>query len=253
VTVVKEIIELFKLPKTTIVDRRLEKKKIYEQANTTSAQRRLISDAIERIRVVASINPKTMNIPAVESDTHRVSQIPIFWIEMREPKQTLKVTALIHRLIDHPLILLCSDEKGNTLFSSATKRINQSDTRCLTVEYLYETEWYESDLPEAFAEKLSVAKHPLENLQKLYESYCNLFVSQKSEALTGGTASEELSLDEQRELIDRLQVADKELGATINKAKREKQNQKQIELNKQIRTLRKEITDIKEKLGGSGV
>lgn len=250
------ILQLFTLPKSTLVDRKLDKKKIYEHGEMTTAQRKFFIDNVETMRVLASINAKTINIPPVDTIEHRYKQIPLIWVEMRSPEKALFAGKIIQRAIEHPTILIFTDGANKILLYGATKRVNQADTNRLTIENEYTTAWLaindDSEMGRAFFTTLALSNHPLSDLKNLYESYCKVIAMHTAAQITGKNVTTILSLDELRQLQECHKIMTRELIANINRAKREKQAPKQIELNNRIRTLQTQLSTIENQLEERG-
>lgn len=247
---VKNLIELFEIPRSALVDRKLDKKRIYDRGGLTPAQKRLLSDEVERIRVVASLGPRSINVPAYEDEYLRYKQIPLLWLDVRQNGKVGSVLSLIHKVIEHPVLIWTTVPAGTVLFSAATKRINQNDATTLTVVDEYTSpEMTEEDI-QTLGDSLHLSRQSLSSVRELYLSYCRWISDRTIKAIIGDRSKTALSLNEQRELLERYNFLEKELQQTKNRARKESQSQKQIDLNKRIREMKSEMQDITEQLKG---
>ncbi|HEX2958952.1 MAG TPA: DUF4391 domain-containing protein [Chitinispirillaceae bacterium] len=242
------IIELFTLPKSSLIDRKLDKKKLFEHGGITGSQQKIISEAVETIRVLASVNTKTTNIPPVDTSEYRYNQIPIIRVEMRKSERALVCGKIIQKALEHPALLVITGNDSKMIFHAATKRVNSADISKLTIEHEYSTNWVDrySTLPEdsLFLSSFMLGKHPLSDLQSLYHSYCKVIISHAFVQITGKSVSGSLSLDMLRMYFDKYKELGRELTTLQNAAVREKQVPRQIELNNAIRRVRDELVEI---------
>ena len=212
------------LPKSTEFNRRIPKQKFYENLPVTPAIKRIFIDQIKIIYWRNKIAASTMNLAGGQS----VTEIEVFEIQLNQPSLDEAVLKLIDKEIPyHILFLLTYEDKVQAWIGY--KEATASGTGAFKVNRYYHTEWMPLD-------NLQLPLSGL-NLDAVYEIYVRQIAG---DALnTDGSESLKESVDrdkKQRELEKKITV----LEAKIRK---EKQLNRQIEMNEELKRLKREAND----------
>ena len=215
------------LPKSTEFDRRIPKQKFYENLSVTPILRDVIKNQIKTIYWRNKIAPLTVNVASGKD----VTEIEVF--EVKIMGETLDETVL--RQIDkeipyHILFLLENNEMYQAWIGYKENALSGSNA--FKVSSYYHTAWMkESELP--------VHLDGLD-MDAVYENYVRQIAGDAISSEEGNTES----LKESVERDNHRQELEKQITTLQIKVHKEKQLNKQVELNVEIKKLRKELNSI---------
>ena len=199
------------LPKSTEFNRRIPKQKFYENLTISSALKRIF---VEQIRVIwwrNKIAPATMNLAAGET----VTEIEVFEVCLSAPQLDAAVLRQIDKEIPYHILFLLEYE-GKYQAWTAYK--------------------------EAAGDWMEEAALPLKldglNTDKVYENFVRQIAG---EALTSGAGE---TLKESVERDKRRQELQKQIAALQVKVRRERQLNKQVQLNAELKRLKKKLEEL---------
>lgn len=213
------------LPKSTEFNKRIPKQKFYENLSVTPAVKRVFIDQIKVIYWRNKIAATTMNLGT--GDT--VTEVEVFEVKLVSPQLDVSVLRQIDKEIPYHIIFMLECD-GKYQAWTAYKESTASGNNAFKVGTYYHTEW----MPEA---ELPLKVDGL-NIDKVYEN----FVRQ----IAGGalqTGSDE-SLKESVERDAKKQLLEKQISALQAKVRKEKQLNKQVQLNTELKRLRKELEEL---------
>ena len=200
------------LPRSTQVNRRVAKEKLYQNASLTPQTRAMIKDQIDSVFWRNKLADSTMAISAGET----VAEIQIFEIQLRQRELDKRVLPAIAKAIPYKIlfILVFGDEAQVWIEASGT---------------FYNTDWQPLG---GFTLKFEGL-----NLDAVYEN----LVRQISGGRLGteGDIEEAVDRDKQRQKLER------EIAALEKKLLREKQFNKQVVLNSELKQLKKDLEELK--------
>lgn len=211
-------------PVTTEFNRKIPKQKFYENISITSALKRVFVEHINGIFWSNKIAPATINISAGSS----VSEIEVFLIKMNVPNMTEALLKQIDREIPYH-ILFIAEYEGKYQAWIGYKEQSAGDT--FKVSGYYHTDWLEGD-------KLPLKIEGLD-LDSVYEN----FVRQIAGGQLEKNAPEE-SLKTSVEREKKRQELEKKISALQGKIGREKQFNRQVEMNGELKKLKKELEEL---------
>ena len=202
---------MLELPKSTRVNRRIPKEKLYANATLTPQLRDIIKDQIEAVVWRNKLADSTVGISAGED----IREIQVFEVQLRRRGLDKRALPAIARAIPYKIlfILVYGDE--------VQAWIEASDT-------FYNTDWQPLD-------ELSLKFEGL-NLDAVYEGLARQIAGGRLG--TDGDIGEAVDRDKQRLKLERdIAVLEKILL-------REKQFNKQVELNGEFKRLKKELEEL---------
>ena len=222
---------MFVLPESTQFERRIPKQKFYANLSITPALKRIFTEQIDTIVWRNKLSAQTLNVAKGE----RVEELEVFLIRLRQRSLDNSVLKLIDREVPYHILFLLEFER------EFQARIGYKESgggrAAFKVDAYYQTDWLPWD-------KLPLSLSGL-NLDAVYESFVRQVAGDKLAASTtsgAGTATESL-----KDVVERdkeRQSLLKQIAALENKVRREKQFNKQVELNAELRKLKQELEDI---------
>lgn len=212
------------LPKSTEFNRRIPKQKFYENLTVSSALMRVF---VEQIRVIwwrNKIAPTTMNLAAGDI----VTEIEVFEVCLSTPQLNEAVLLQIDREIPYHILFLLEYENKYQAWI-AYKEAAGSGTNAFKVENYYHTDWMEEAALPLKLDGLSI--------DQVYENFVRQIAG---EALfeAGETLKESVERDTRRKELQ------KQIAALQVKVRRERQLNKQVQLNMELKSLKRELNTI---------
>lgn len=212
------------LPKSTEFNRRIPKQKFYENLTVSPALKRVF---VEQIRVIwwrNKIAATIMNLAA--GDT--VTEIEVFEVCLSAPQLDEAVLRQIDKEIPYHILFLLEYE-GKYQAWTAYKEAAGSGSDAFKVGAYYHTDWMEE---AALPLKLDGL-----NTDKVYENFVRQIAG---EALSGAgeTLKESVERDKRRQELQ------KQIAALQVKIRREKQFNRQVEMNSKVKKLKKELSGL---------
>ena len=213
-------------PKQATFGRNLPKNKIYEYSSANTRLKDLFVEQVEQIVWQYKLAPETINLPA----KYGVPEIQVFAIQLKTPELNLDVLRCIDGAVQFPIIFELSFD-GRTQVIAAYKRPNEADASRWVLSDYFATGWLPSDCERATM--------PLAlDLGGLYEKVLHCLIpmpARPQESLADLVARVELLAAKQREL-DKAQI----------RLAKEKQFNRKVEINTQLRKLKTELDQLKE-------
>ena len=213
------------LPKSTEFNRRIPKQKFYENLSVTPALKRVFINQIKVIYWRNKIAVTTMNLAAGET----VTEVEIFEVRLDDPRLDVSVLRQIDKEIPYHIIFLLEYD-GRYQAWTAYKEEAASGNNAFKVGTYYHTDWLpESELP---------LKIDGLNIDKVYENFVRQIAGDALQTDSNETLKESVERDERRQQLE------KQIAALQTKVRKEKQLNKQVQLNTELKKLRKELEGI---------
>ena len=211
------------LPKTTEFNKRIPKQKFYENLPVTPVLKRAFVEQIRTIWWRNKIAAATVNLAPGEA----VTEIEVLELRLNQPSLDESVLLQIDREIPYYILFLLEYEGKYQAWIGYKEAASGSSA--FKVSQYYHTDWIESDqLP------LRMEGH---SLDAVYEN----FVRQCRGSVECEEWSVELSVAENVERDLRRQQLQKQITALENKIRKEKQLNRQVEINVNIKKLKGEL------------
>jgi len=209
--------ELFKYPQQAIFGKPLPKSKIYEFAKPSNTVRELFIKQVEQIVWEYKLSPETINIPAGEG----ADEIQILKIQSKVPEISIEILRTIDEAIpSHIFYEVVVANK--TKLIAAFKRVNEADSGKWVTGSYFESDW----VPDT-AERINI---PI--ALTIGGMYAQMLRSIMPGQPRGGE-----SLKAQAERLEQLRLKNGELANLKIKLVKEKQFNKKVEINSQIKGL----------------
>lgn len=213
------------LPQSTEFNRRIPKQKFYENLIISPTLKRVF---VEQIRVIwwrNKIAPSTTNLAAGET----VTEIEVFEVCLSAPQLDEAVLRQIDKEIPYHILFLLEYE-GKYQAWTAYKEAAGSGTNAFRVGSYYHTDW------------MKEAALPLKldglNTDKVYENFIRQIAGETLTSGMGETLKESVDRDTRRQELQ------KQIAALQVKVRREKQLNKQVQLNAELKRLKKKLEEL---------
>ena len=222
------------LPKSTEFNRRIPKQKFYENLTVPPALKRVFIDQIKVIFWRNKIAATTMNLAAGEM----VTEIEIFEVKLAEQKLDKAVLRQIDKEIPYHIIFLLEYD-GKYQAWTAYKEAVGSGNNAFKVETYYHTDWLEETNLPLKIDGLSI--------DKVYENFVRQIAGDVLQTKKQESLKDSVDRDNRRQELQ------KQITALQLKVRKEKQLNKQVRLNTELKKLKKELEDLKNGKNENGV
>ena len=214
------------LPKTTEFNKRIPKQKFYENMDISPALKKVFVEQVKIIYWKNKIAASTTNL-AVGSE---VTELEVFEIRLNSPVLDDGLLRQIDREIPYQILFLLEYE-GKYQAWIGYKEAAASGNKAFKVNGYYYTEWFVED-------ELPLKMEGL-NIDAVYENFVRQIAGDKlSTEKTGESLKESVEREEQRQTVQ------KQIEALKAKIKKEKQLNKQMEMNNELKKLKRELEEI---------
>lgn len=215
------------LPKSTEFNRRIPKQKFYENISVSLTLKRVFIEQIKVIYWRNKVTATTMNLAAGET----VTELEVFEVKLNGQQLDESVLRQIDKEIPYHILFLLEYD-GKYQAWTAYKEAAAFGSNAFKVGTYYHTDWLpETELPLK-VEGLSV--------DKVYENFVRQIAGDALRSEEGKTES----LKESVERDNRRQELEKQIAALQTKVRREKQLNKQVQLNAELKKLKKELEEL---------
>lgn len=208
-------------PKQATFGRNLPKNKIYEHSGANTRLKDLFVEQVEQIVWQYKLAPETINLPAKPG----VPELQIFAVQLKVPELNLDVLRCIDGAVQFPIVFELSFD-GRTQVVAAYKRPNESDASRWVLSDYFATAWLPSDVERA-AMPLAL------DLGGLYEQVLHRLISTPARQQEG--------LPDLVARVEQVAAKQREVEKAASKLAKEKQFNRKVEINADLRKLKTEL------------
>lgn len=223
---------LFDYPKNAAFGRVLPKNKIYEYGSPSAAVRQLFVRQVEQIVWQHKLAPETVNLKASKA----VPEIQIFGITLKGDELKPEVLRCIDLAISFPIIFeLRFDGKVKPV--AAFKRPSEADASKWVISEYFDRNWVSAD----------IQRKPLPMVFDLEALYGQLLMP-----LMPYPARPDEGLQARVERMERIRLKQRELERCEARLRKEKQFNRKVAINTELRDLKQELENLTRPLPASG-
>ena len=208
---------MLNLPASTAFNRRIPKQKFYEELPLTPALRRVFVGQINAIWWRSKIAPATANL----APGRIVAELEVFELQLAQPSLDAGVLRAIDKRIPYPIVYLLTCD-GRCQAWIGYQPAGQGGARVY-----YHTAWQ----PQ---EDLKLELRGLDT-DAVYENFVRQIAGGALDAPAAEPLPRSIARDQRRRALE------KQIAVLQNKIRREKQLNRQVELNGELKRLRKEM------------
>jgi hypothetical protein len=242
------------LPEKALLQARIYKKQLLENADLTISDRKWINEDIESIEWRYTLKPATVAIPKYEDAEREYIEIALLHITLKANTHVKRLSEVVQRAIPYPLIVVFEHD-NNLWVCLAEKRINRADSSKLTVEQFFESGWLNglaapSEVITQFGSSLGFTQLAQLDLYAFYQSIITRFNALEAAKHTGKFAlTADVEADKLRQQhLQTLKQLELQLVSLKAQVKNETQFNRKLEGNVQIKQLKQQIQHITNQL-----
>ena len=213
------------LPKSTEFNKRIPKQKFYENMDISPALRKVFVEQVKTIYWRNKIAATTTNLAAGVA----VTELEVFEIRLNSQMLDDGLLRQIDREIPYHILFLL-EYQGKYQAWIGYKEAATSGNKAFKVNGYYHTDWLEE-------EELPLKLEGL-NVDKVYENFVRQIAEEKLQAENAEESlKDSVARDEQRQALQ------KQIDTLKVKIRKEKQLNKQMQMNVELKKLRKELEE----------
>lgn len=249
-----DLITALALPPQAMVNQRVPKKLLSDNAAATAADKRLIQDSIEDLIWVAALKPDTIGVSAYRDDNRDYLELAVLTLALR-CAATPRLSELVHRAIPYPVLLVVTSPGDATLtLSLAHIRWAQREAdRTVLDGDSVQVNVPANAIGSDFIDALALSHQPRAHLFDLYQGWIDTVTALQAAELTGqfSVSATPMLAAQRRAALHQCQDLKAKIVMLRARAGKEKQLPRQVELNLQIRTAQAQLKEQLCLLNGS--
>lgn len=217
------MIIIFVLPKSTEFNKRIPKQKFYDKLDISPALKKIFVEQVKVIYWKNKIAASTTNLAAGTD----VTELEVFEVRLSSPVLDDSLLRQIDKEIPYHILFLL-EYQGKYQAWIGYKEAAASGNKAFKVNGYYHTEWLtEEELP---------LKLEGLNVDAVYENFVRQIAGDKLKTeVAGESLKESVARDEQKQALQ------KQIAALQAKIRKEKQLNKQMQMNTELKKLKKEL------------
>lgn len=222
---------LIAYPKQAAFGRVLPKNKIYEHGGANTRLKDLFVKHVDQVIWQYKLAPETLHLPARRG----VPEIQVFSIQLKTPELHVDVLRCIDGAIPFPIVFEL-DFDGRTQLIAAYKRPNEADASRWVLSDYFASDWLPMDSERT---AMPVALH----LGGLYEQLLHRLIPL--------SARPQETLAELVARVEQARAKQRELDKTTARLAKEKQFNRKVGINAELRKLKIDLDELKKQITSS--
>lgn len=211
------------LPKTTEFNKRIPKQKFYENMDISPALKKIF---VEQVRIIYWKNKIAASTTNLAAGTD-VTELEVFEVRLSSPVLDDSLLRQIDKEIPYHILFLL-EYQGKYQAWIGYKEAAASGNKAFKVNGYYHTEWLAEDELPLKLEGL--------NVDAVYENFVRQIAGDKLKTeVAGESLKESVARDEQKQALQ------KQIATLQAKIRKEKQLNKQVQMNTELKKLKKEL------------
>ena len=211
------------LPKTTEFNKRIPKQKFYENMDISPALKKVF---VEQVRIIYWKNKIAASTTNLAAGTD-VTELEVFEVRLSSPVLDDSLLRQIDKEIPYHILFLL-EYQGKYQAWIGYKEAAASGNKAFKVNGYYHTEWLAEDELPLKLEGL--------NVDAVYENFVRQIAGDKLKTEAAGESlKESVARDEQKQALQ------KQIATLQAKIRKEKQLNKQMQMNSELKKLKKEL------------
>ena len=214
------------LPKTTEFNKRIPKQKFYENMDISPALKKIF---VEQVRIIYWKNKIAASTTNLAAGTD-VTELELFEVRLSSPVLDDSLLRQIDKEIPYHILFLL-EYQGKYQAWIGYKEAAASGNKAFKVNGYYHTEWLVEDELPLKLEGL--------NVDAVYENFVRQIAGDKLKTEAAGESlKESVARDEQKQALQ------KQIATLQAKIRKEKQLNKQMQMNNELKKLKKKLEEM---------
>lgn len=214
------------LPKSTEFNKKIPKQKFYENLEISPSLKKIFIEQIDKIIWSNKIASSTTNL----ADGNLVKEIEVFEVFLKSPNLDDELLRHIDRAVPYHLVFIL-EYQGRYKACISYKEAAISGNRAFKVNSYYYTDWLDKQNLPLKLEGL--------NLDAAYENFVRQIAGETLQKMVSDESlKDSIARSEQKELLQ------KQILALESKIRKEKQLNKQMQINNELKKLKRDLEEL---------
>lgn len=214
------------LPKSTEFNKKIPKQKFYENLEISPALKKIFIEQVDKIIWSSKIASSTTNL----ADGNLVKEIEVFEVSLKSPSLDGELLRHIDRAVPYHIVFIL-EYQGRCKACISYKETTLSGNMAFKVNSYYYTDWLDKQNLPLKLEGL--------NLDAAYENFVRQIAGETLQKVASDESlKESVARSEQKELLQ------KQILALESKIRKEKQLNKQIQINNELKKLKRDLEEL---------
>lgn len=214
------------LPKSTEFNKKIPKQKFYENLKISPALKKIFIEQVDKIIWSNKIASSTTNL----ADGNLVKEIEVFEVFLKSPNLDDELLRHIDRAVPYHLVFIL-EYQGRYKACIGYKEAATSGNRAFKVNSYYYTDWLDKQNLPLKLEGL--------NIDAAYENFVRQIAGETLQKVASDESlKDSIARSEQKELLQ------KQILALESKIRKEKQLNKQIQINNELKKLKRDLEEL---------
>ncbi len=214
------------LPKSTEFNKKIPKQKFYENLEISPALKKIFIEQVDKILWSYKIASSSTNL----ADGSLVKEIEVFEVFLKSPNLDDELLHHIDRAVPYHIVFIL-EYQGRYKACISYKEAATSGNRAFKVNSYYYTDWLDNQNLPLKLEGL--------NLDAAYENFVRQIAGKTLQKVASDESlKESVARSEQKELLQ------KQILALESKIRKEKQLNKQIQINNELKKLKRDLEEL---------
>jgi hypothetical protein len=221
-----ELSMAIELPKSTEFNKKIPKQKFYENLEISPALKKIFIEQVDKILWSYKIASSSTNL----ADGSLVKEIEVFEVFLKSPNLDDELLHHIDRAVPYHIVFIL-EYQGRYKACISYKEAATSGNRAFKVNSYYYTDWLDNQNLPLKLEGL--------NLDAAYENFVRQIAGKTLQKVASDESlKESVARSEQKELLQ------KQILALESKIRKEKQLNKQIQINNELKKLKRDLEEL---------
>ena len=214
------------LPKSTEFNKKIPKQKFYENLEISPALKKIFIEQVDKILWSNKIASSTTNL----ADGNLVKEIEVLEVFLKSPNLDDELLRHIDRAVPYHLVFIL-EYQGRYKACISYKEAAISGNRAFKVNSYYYTDWLDKQNLPLNLEGL--------NIDAVYENFVRQIAGETLQKMASDESlKDSVARSEQKELLQ------KQILALEYKIRKEKQLNKQIQINNELKKLKRDLEEL---------
>ena len=238
-----DLIAALALPDSALIDRRVPKTLLIENATPTAADKRYIREGIEEIGWVAALKPTTIGVAEYRDAASEYLEIAVLKLTLRSGARSERLTELVHRAVPYPVLLATCHGEATEL-SLAHKRWSRGEAGKTVLDGGLVTvalgNRCSDKLTATFCNALALSRQPLTSLHALYQGWINTVQALCAARVTGvfSIPTSVVEAEDRAHVLREYRRLESRITELTIAANKEKQLARRVDMNLELARLR---------------
>lgn len=214
------------LPKSTEFNKKIPKQKFYENLEISPALKKIFTERVDKILWSYKIASSTTNLAGGDL----VKEIEVFEVSLKSPSLDGELLRHIDRALPYHIVFIL-EYQGRYKACISYKEATISGNMAFKVNSYYYTDWLDKQNLHLKLEGL--------NLDAAYENFVRQIAGETLQKMVSDESlKDSVARSEQKELLQ------KQILALESKIRKEKQLNKQIQINNELKKLKRDLEEL---------